>query len=652
MDNRCLLKKIVTGSVVALSVFAAGHFTSPAEAAPAPSIIVNGSKIETDVPPVIQNGRTLVPIRFVSSALGASVEWTQANQTATVQLGQNNLAFPYGRQVYYLNGQAKGIDVNIQLINNRIMIPLRVAGESLGQNIWWDNATRTVTVTSPTPAPPEAAAQEAKTPAGSGVSGVVTVTHAPGLIFKEASTNSEVLAQADKDVRYDAVDKVGEFYQIVLPDGQKAWISEILVQFEAYGKPQPSSPSTPSTPTPPNPTQSTSAASSAYLEVTGSVVNIRSGSSTDYPVIDTVKQGDVLTRLSSASGWHQVQLANGKKGWITGAYVKGTTSRPQTPAAAPSSAPAQSTGQNQKDPITVKRVTPGLGQYEVTFKVGQGQVDVLKNNGNQLKVAIRGVSANPQITNPVAGKAPFQSFQQTTGSNNEVIIATTVESGGYFRLDRRGDEFSIMAVRKHKNGQLGLVGKTIVVSPGHGEYTSGTRVDPGAIGSVLGLSEVAFNTPVALKLKQKLEAAGAKVIMIREKAPVRISLAGRAMVANDNNADAYVEIHGDAAPGNPNAVGIGVYIYDGNLRLTSAAQKDMRQEFAKIMQTSMNAATGTRTYTRTGNFAVLRENEVPSVLIECGFLTTAFDEARLATDSYQNQLAQGMYDGLVKYFSY
>ncbi|MFP5528161.1 N-acetylmuramoyl-L-alanine amidase [Peptococcus simiae] len=645
MDNRCLFKKIVTGSVVALAVFAAGHFSPPAEAAPAPSIIVNGNKIETDVPPIIQNGRTLVPIRFISSALGASVEWTQANQTATVQLGQNTLAFPYGQQVYYLNGQAKGIDVNIQLINDRIMIPLRAAGESLGQNVLWDDATRTVTVTSPAIAPTE----QASVPAGSRVNGVVTVTHAPGLVFKEASSNSAVLARAEKDVRYDTVDKVGEFYQIVLPDGQKAWISEILVKFEAYGKPQASSPTTPSTPA--SPTQSATATSSAYLEVTGSVVNIRSGPSTDYPVIDAVKQGDVLTRLSSASGWHQVQLASGKKGWIIGQYVKARTERPQAPPATPS-APTQSSEETPKAPLTVKRVTPGLGQYEVTFKVGSGQVDVIKNTGNQLTLAIRGVAANPQITNPVAGKAPFQSFQLSTGRNNEVLINTTVESGGYFRLDRRGDEFSIMAVQKHKNGQLGLAGKTIVISPGHGEYTSGNRIDPGAIGSVLGLSEVAFNTPVALKLKQKLEAAGAKVIMIREKAPVRISLAGRAKVANDNNADAYVEIHGDAAPGNPNAVGIGVYIYDGNLRLTSAAQKDMRQEFAKIMQKSMKAATGTRTYTRTGNFAVLRENEVPSVLIECGYLTTASEEARLATDSYQNQLAQGMYDGLVKYFSY
>lgn len=647
MDNRCLFKKIVTGSVVALSVFVAGHFSSPAEAAPAPSIIVNGSKIETDVPPIIQNGRTLVPIRFISSALGASVEWIQANQTATVQLGQNTLAFPYGQQVYFLNGQAKGIDVNIQLINDRIMIPLRVAGESLGQNVLWDDVTRTVTVTSPAIAPTE----QPSVPAGSKVSGVVTVTYAQGLIFKEASTNSEVLARAEKDVRYDVVDKVGEFYQIVLPDGQKAWISEILVKFEPYGKPQPSSPTTPATPTPASPTQPGTDTSSAYLKVIGSVVNIRSGPSTEYSILDAVKQGDVLTRLSSASGWHQVQLPNGKKGWITGTYVKATTERPQA-LAATSLTPAQSSEENQKDPLSVKRVTPGLGQYEVTFKVGGGQVDVIKNTGNQLTVAIRGVAANPQITNPVAGKAPFQSFQMSTGKNNEVIINTSVEPGGYFRLDRRSDEFSIMAVQKHKNGQLGLAGKTIVISPGHGEYTSGNRIDPGAIGSVLGLSEVAFNTPVAMKLKQKLEAAGAKVIMIREKAPVRISLAGRAMVANDNSADAYVEIHGDAAPGNPNAVGIGVYIYDGNLRLTSAAQKDMRNEFAKIMQGSMQAATGTRTYTRTGNFAVLRENEVPSVLIECGYLTTAFEEARLATDSYQNQLAQGMYDGLVKYFSY
>ncbi len=642
-------RKWLMGFLVLTVLLAGGLISLPAQAAPAPSIVVNGTRVDSDVPPIIQNSRTLVPIRFISNALGAEVKWVQAEQTAYVMLGNNTLAFPYNQPVYYINGLAKPIDVNIQLVNNRIMIPLRAAGESLGQDVGWDNASRTVIINTP--------AGEAKTPAetsSSEVKGIVTVVQAPGLIFKEASTDSAVVAQAKKDVRYDAVGKSGEFYQIILPDGQKAWISKVLVKYEAYTSPAPGTPSTPPTPAPPaNPAipgnGTGSSAASGDLEVTASVVNIRSGPSTSHQIIGTVKKGDRMTRLNQTSDWYNVRLANGQTGWIFGLLVQPVANGSVAESAPPTEQANASSGSAT---LTVKRSTPGLGQHEVTFKVNDANVQVLANKGNKLSVAINGLAFNGNLGNPVAGKTPFVDFKCVPNGNKGVIIHTSTEPGGYFRLDRRGDEFSIMAVKKHKNGQLGLAGKIIVVSAGHGEYTGPGKVDPGAIGSVLRLSEVAFNTPVAIKLKRQLEAAGAKVIMIREYKPVHISLAQRPMVANDNNPDAYVDIHGDAAPDNPNALGIGVYYFDGNIRLTSAAQKDMRAEFASAMQKGMEGATGTRTYTRKANYAVLRENEVPSVLIECGFLTTPSDEKRLATDAYQTKLAQGMYDGLVKYFSY
>ncbi|MDU7506126.1 MAG: stalk domain-containing protein, partial [Clostridia bacterium] len=225
-------RKLLMGFLVLTVLLAGGLVSLPAQAAPAPSIVVNGTRVASDVPPIIQNSRTLVPIRFISNALGAEVKWVQAEQTAYVMLGNNTLAFPYNQPVYYINGSAKPIDVNIQMVNDRIMIPLRAAGESLGQEVDWDKASRTVIINTP--------AGEAKTPTetpGSEVKGIVTVVQAPGLIFKEASTDSAVVAQAKKDVRYDAVGKSGEFYQIILPDGQKAWISEVLVKYEAYTSP-------------------------------------------------------------------------------------------------------------------------------------------------------------------------------------------------------------------------------------------------------------------------------------------------------------------------------------------------------------------------------------------------------------------------------
>ncbi|MDO4281993.1 MAG: N-acetylmuramoyl-L-alanine amidase, partial [Peptococcaceae bacterium] len=233
-----------------------------------------------------------------------------------------------------------------------------------------------------------------------------------------------------------------------------------------------------------------------------------------------------------------------------------------------------------------------------------------------------------------------------------VRMTANVTNNGYFRLDINNGTLTITAVAKHKNGTTGLAGKTIVVSPGHGVYTSG-GIDYGAVSPLNGLTEVDFNTPVSLKLRDKLEAAGATVIMIRDSAtPVNVSLYDRAATANNANADAFVEIHADSAASS-SATGIGTWIYTDGNRLTAAAQHDMRYEFGNALQTALANATGQPSRgVKEGNFAVVRETEVPCALVECGFLTNWNDATLLATDAYQEKLATGIYNGLYNFFSY
>ena len=159
------------------------------------------------------------------------------------------------------------------------------------------------------------------------------------------------------------------------------------------------------------------------------------------------------------------------------------------------------------------------------------------------------------------------------------------------------------------------------------------------------------STYVAQKLRDKLVAAGATVIMIREdENPINMSLYERSVIANSNNADAFIEIHGDSA--GSSASGIGTWAYIDSARLTSSAQVDMRNEFASVMNQALNGATGEPAYVKYGNFSVIRETEVPCVLIECGFLSNAHDLALLKSEAYWEKLAQGMYNGLYNFFSY
>ncbi|MEI2398153.1 stalk domain-containing protein, partial [Paenibacillus phytohabitans] len=85
---------------------------------------------QNDVPPVIQEQRTLVPIRAVAEALGAEVKWDHATKTATITLDGKVLTMTLGELI-------EGMDVPAQAIDGRIMVPLRYVSEALGAYVMW-----------------------------------------------------------------------------------------------------------------------------------------------------------------------------------------------------------------------------------------------------------------------------------------------------------------------------------------------------------------------------------------------------------------------------------------------------------------------------------------------------------------------------------
>lgn len=389
-------------------------------------------------------------------------------------------------------------------------------------------------------------------------------------------------------------------------------------------------------------------------QVDGDTVNLRSGPGTEYDKVGYVQSGDILTATGQAQDkngdtWYRIKTVQDQDtfiaAWLTKDYSGEVNNNSGTET--PTSVTTSSSGD-----ITVTAKNAGTGQSYISFDIGDGTPHVVSNNDNQLIMQIDGVQIADGTWNPVGDMAPFTGFEMKNIDEDSVQITTTVTEHGYFRLDINNNIFSVMAVAKHKNGNLGLAGKTIVVSPGHGIYSTGGAIDYGAISPINGLTEVDFNTPVSQKLRDKLEAAGATVIMIRSDAnPINMTLYQRSVVANSNNADAFVEIHGDSAA-NSSAYGIGTWVYTDQARLTACAQEDIRNEFAYCMNQAMADTTGQPAYVKYGNFSVIRETEVPCVLIECGFLTNYADATRLATAEYQETLAQAIFNGLNNYFSY
>jgi hypothetical protein len=113
---------------------------------------VNGSNRTLDSPPIIKNGRTLLPIRPVVEALGGTVSWDGTQKKVTVTLRSTTIEMWIGKNAAKVNGVNKPIDstnsmVVPEIINGRTMVPLRFVTENLGCTVQWDGTTQTITIT-------------------------------------------------------------------------------------------------------------------------------------------------------------------------------------------------------------------------------------------------------------------------------------------------------------------------------------------------------------------------------------------------------------------------------------------------------------------------------------------------------------------------
>lgn len=108
------------------------------------AITVNGSSATIDQAPVIVKGNTLVPIRFVTEAIGGKVDWNEAERRITVFRGGQSMDFWLGQVDYVADGQRKTAEVSPELMNERTLVPLRVLSEHFGWKVTWDEKTRNI----------------------------------------------------------------------------------------------------------------------------------------------------------------------------------------------------------------------------------------------------------------------------------------------------------------------------------------------------------------------------------------------------------------------------------------------------------------------------------------------------------------------------
>lgn len=193
---------------------------------------------------------------------------------------------------------------------------------------------------------------------------------------------------------------------------------------------------------------------------------------------------------------------------------------------------------------------------------------------------------------------------------------------------------------------LATASKVIVIDAGHGGF------DPGKAGPN-GTKEDEINLQIAFKLKDYLEQSGASVIMTRtddEKLQgengnthKRRDMNYRKQVIQSSDAEILISIHQNAFP-QPKVKGAQVFYYQDseNAKLLAGCIQNSIKTYAD--------AENKRKIKSSKDYYILKVGAMPGVIVECGFLTNPQEEAKLASDAYQDEIAWSIYVGIVQYF--
>lgn len=232
------------------------------------------------------------------------------------------------------------------------------------------------------------------------------------------------------------------------------------------------------------------------------------------------------------------------------------------------------------------------------------------------KVRYAVFSQTPSTVRVVLDLSQVATAKWSLGENNVLLIDLAVSNG----------EPTSQPALPTNDGK-----KVVIIDPGHGGRQSGAV-------SVTGAYEKDFNLAVGLKVQALLQQHAEIQTVITRQDDTELSLQQRVDIAQLNQADIFVSIHGNKfTTPVPNGIE------------TLYSRKESK-DLADILHKHVLPITGFKDRgVKTASLHVTRETTMPAVLLELGFLSNPADEAMMLTEEYQNKCAQAIVDGIVEY---
>lgn len=614
--------------------------------------------VPKDMPAVIIDGRTMLPMRQIAQELGCEVNWNEAAKQIYVMRGSDIIVFTVDSKTGYENGKEFTMDVPATIVNDRTMLPVRALADALHLNIKWDDPNRIVSIQSGD----TVVKDEPKAPeSGQTTAGTLTGIQTPSA--KDADQIFTIQADAP----------MGRY--------EKTFVDDQKIVLDFYG-----------------------AKSSLPSEITKTNSDIVTGIRT----ATHENNGDSFTRvvfdLSGKKDYEVTQSADKKN--ITISFGKTTVDKISAVhsqnkdiitigGTGSFGASVAMTADPQKIIVTIPNCQSNLSDKiniaDLQY-VLEGKVDTSKGNTVELVLAVEDLvqySYREETQNLIleiypttlknmrydknanvlyldkkdkidTGSVKFEDhyldgyfdvtlsgdYESDYGYGTYDVKGTVVENievstkGGNttfrfkqnrisaYEVTAEGDSYAIR-VKNPKE----VYDKVLLLDAGHGGK------DPGTSGN--GMQEKNLNLTIAQKIAQKLQGSGIKVYMTRN-SDVYPENSTRAQTANDI-ADLMVSIHINSGPETANGTETlyQVHANDNGARLTSKQLAEILQ--GKVVSATGNTNRGAKLWT---DVLILNRTTVPAVIVEVIFITNTGDALKISNPAYQDQVAQAIADGI------